>query len=123
VTEEKIQGQTAAAPQPARRRLLKSTVAIPVIMTLHSGAALARSSNLVGAVDAGNAHVEEGRYACVRDASPIEIGSSTYDLGEPPVATLSLENTPEDCQNPPNGGILISSAAFTSLIGKGILPL
>lgn len=127
MSEEKIQGQTdqtitagqMIAPQLARRRLLKSTVAIPVIMTLHSGAALARSSNLVGAVDAGNAHQIEDKYVCVNDASPIEEGSSTYDLGEPPVANLSLVDTPEICQN--NGGILISSAAYTSLAGKGIV--
>ncbi|MCC6917184.1 hypothetical protein [Nitrosomonas sp.] len=127
MSEEKIQGQTgqiitgeqvAAAPQPARRRLLKSTVAIPVIMTLHSGAALARSSNLVGAVDAGNAHQVDGKYVCVNGATPVENGSSTYDLGEPPVATLSLEDSSENCLN--NGGILISSAAYTSLSGKGV---
>lgn len=127
MSKEKTQGQkdqvttggrTVAAAQPARRRLLKSTVAIPVIMTLHSGAALARSSNLVGAVDAGNAHQIDGKYVCVNNATPVENGSSTYDLGEPPVATLSLEDTAENCQN--HGGILISSAAYTSLAGKGI---
>lgn len=118
VSSETNHQQVVNAPQPARRRLLKSTIAIPVIMTLHSGAALARSSNLVGAVDAGSAHKVDDKYVCVKGATPIEDGSSTYDLGEPPVATLSLEDTADSCQN--QAGILISSAAYTSLAGKGI---
>ncbi|SDW23493.1 hypothetical protein SAMN05216317_103109 [Nitrosomonas eutropha] len=115
-------------PQPARRRLLKSTVAIPVIMTLHSGAALARTSNLVGAVTDPNAAAmvtdDLGQQiVCVNPGDgPIEAGSSTYDLGISPTAALGdvsqdLATQAQNCQT--GGGILISATAFTSLQGRG----
>ncbi|ABI58756.1 hypothetical protein [Nitrosomonas eutropha] len=123
--------QTTAAllSQPARRRLLKSTVAIPVIMTLHSGAALARTSNLVGAVtDLDSAakkmnDLEQARIVCVNPGDgPIEESSSTYDLGMNPTAALGdasqdLATQAENCQT--GGGILISVTAFQSLQGRG----
>lgn len=123
--------QTTAVlpPQPARRRLLKSTVAIPVIMTLHSGAALARTSNLVGAVtDLDSAakkmnDLEQARIVCVNPGDgPIEESSSTYDLGMNPTAALGdasqdLATQAENCQT--GGGILISVTAFQSLQGRG----
>lgn len=116
-------------PQPARRQLLKSTVAIPVIMTLHSGAALARTSNLVGAVtDLDSAakkmnDLEQARIVCVNPGDgPIEESSSTYDLGMNPTAALGdasqdLATQAENCQT--GGGILISVTAFQSLQGRG----
>lgn len=101
-------------PQPTRRRLLKSTVAIPVIMTLHSGAALARSSNMLTPVEAGDAvRADNGRYVCVNAVS--EEGPP-YDVGDTPTATL-VDNA-EDCQAPT--GILVSSGAYQSLQGKGM---
>lgn len=120
--------QITAAPQSARRKLLKSTVAIPIIMTLHSGAALARTSNLVGAVDTGTAatvtdDLGQEQIVCVDSGDgPIEPGGSTYDLGLNPSATLGdasqdLETQAQSCQA--GGGILISSTAFTSLQGRG----
>ena len=137
MSEEKIQGQAdqiitagqTAAPQPARRRLLKSTVAIPVIMTLHSGAVLARTSNLVGTViDPSTAAkvlngLEQEQIVCVNPGDgPIESGSLTYDLGISPTANLGdvsqdIDTQAQNCQA--GGGILISADAFTSLQGRG----
>jgi len=127
VTEEKIQGQTAAAPQPARRRLLKSTVAIPVIMTLHSGAALARTSNLAGPVEVGDAVKfntgEREQLVCVNSGDGPLDGGPTYDLGKTPTADFAplydLDGNPMDCEG--GAGILISAAAYTSLQGNGFL--
>lgn len=112
------------APQSSRRRLLKKSVAIPVIMTLHSGAALARSSNIVSVVDPledahlaqleSNGVISEG-YVCARpDATivqPEEPGR--YDLGDNPL--IDYVEKLEDCQAP--NGILLSSAAYSSLMG------
>ncbi|MEK6736081.1 MAG: hypothetical protein AABY47_05890, partial [Pseudomonadota bacterium] len=58
MSEDNFQKQTThlnknsldKVPEHGRRRLLKSTVAIPVVMTLYSGAALARTSNLVSPI-------------------------------------------------------------------------
>ncbi|SFU65154.1 hypothetical protein SAMN05216339_10664 [Nitrosomonas eutropha] len=129
--QDAVGEQTTAVspPQPTRRRLLKSTVTIPVIMTLHSGAALARTSNLVGAVtDLDSAakkmnDLEQARIVCVNPGDGlIEESSSTYDLGMNPTAVLGeasqdLETQAQNCQA--GGGILISATAFTSLQGRG----
>lgn len=143
MSKEKVQGQTdqtvtgkktVISPQIVRRKLLKSTVAIPVIMTLHSGAALARSSNLVGPVQAGDAVKfntgTQEQLVCVNQGDGPLDGGPTYDLGEAPVADyaplydgsgtpLNLEGQATACQN--GGGILISATAYTSLKGKGFL--
>lgn len=138
MSEEKIQQPVASdmkndglavAPQLKRRRLLKSTVAIPVIMTLSSGAALARTSNLAGAVDLGNAATvtnDQGQtqIVCViPDSSEDQTGAPPYDLGTSPQAILgpadqTLADQAVFCQG--QGGILISATAFTSLQGKGL---
>lgn len=129
MTEEKIQGQTdrantpdqtASAPQSARRRLLKSTVAIPVIMTLHSGAALARTSNLVSEVNPRESafKVQEG-YVCARpnpnftDPNIEQPVDGRYDLGDSPIIDY-VENL-DECIAP--DGILLSSHAYGSLMG------
>lgn len=124
------------APQSSRRRLLKKSIAIPVIMTLHSGAAMARSSNLAGpaenieeAVKIAN-DLNEEQLVCVNPGDGPLDGGPTYDLGEVPTADLvplaDIEGNPLDleaqaalCQN--EGGILISSMAYSSLQGKGFL--
>ena len=144
MSEEKIQGrtdqiitteQTGAAPQSARRRLLKSTVAIPVIMTLHSGAALARTSNLAGPVEVGDAVKfntgEREQIVCVNSGDGPLDGGPTYDLGEIPTADfaplydsdgnpMDLEGQAAACREG-GAGILISAAAYTSLQGNGFL--
>lgn len=126
--EEKVQGQadqtvagekTVILPQTARRKLLKSTVAIPVIMTLHSGAALAKSSNMLTPVQAGDAHQINNQYVCVNIAGGPTNDPPPYDVGDMPTATLVAD--PNNC-TPGNGGILVSSGAYQSLTGKGMLP-
>ncbi len=113
-------------PQPTRRRLLKSTVAIPVIMTLHSGAALARSSNLAGSEPGlANAAGNEREVYCALPEGQIEGGA--YDMGDNPTYTaiskeaeggtpLTEEEILEACQG--KDGILISSTAFNSIAGR-----
>jgi hypothetical protein len=137
--DQNVVGNSAArnTPQSARRRLLKSTVAIPVIMTLHSGAALARTSNLVGPIEEGVEgavkfanNTGEEQLVCVNGGDGALDGvGPTYDLGNFPTADLMpLENSEGPlnieaqaalCRN--DGGILISATAYTSLQGKGFL--
>lgn len=142
MTEEKIQGQTdqiitagqTAAPQPARRRLLKSTVAIPVIMTLHSGAALARTSNLAGAET--TFEMDDIPDEVAGDSSDVfcarveeQLPEGAYDLGETPLFTRisrqkdgGINRTPQEiidaCQQQPQPGIILSSGAFNSIGGR-----
>ena len=149
MSEEKIQGQTgqiiptkqtSTAPQPARRRLLKSTVAIPVIMTLHSGAALARTSNLVGPINdlTVAAKDENGNLYCVHPDpnDPLRDTTSTepVDLGHAPYATVSqtkdeggipiepnLNDQMDICTNNGiNNGILVSANAWLNSIGEKV---
>lgn len=121
-------------PQPTRRRLLKSTVAIPVIMTLHSGAALARTSNLVGPIiDVESAAKDgDGNLYCVHsDSNDGDINSEPADLGTSPYATVSqtkdgegnpiapdLDAQKQTCQGA--NGILVSANAWTHSIGAMI---
>lgn len=120
-----------------RRMLIKGTVAVPVILTLHSGAALARSSNLVSAVEsteAATVEVMEGQpqVICVKGAE--DLGANVYDLGDPPQAMAELEtyiesDTAEESirlqgENCVAGnGIMVSANAWTSIgpkIGAGL---
>ncbi len=83
---------TAAAESPAsvarqksRRRMIRgAAVAVPTILTLHSGAALARTSNLISR--APGAPVDgAGNNMCLNENSVAEVfdGGQRYDLGEP----------------------------------------
>ena len=152
MTEEQLHKQTEQeqielkalvdkSPKNKRRRLLKAAVAIPVIMTLSSGATAARSSNLVKAADSAEAYISEEvlnqpRVACVKSAN--SLGDDIYDLGDPVKATadlepyidpdpdLSLGLTPgqsrietirlqgENCETV-NGGIMITTSAWDSV--------
>lgn len=74
----------------SRRALLKCTVtAMPAILTLQSGAALARSSNLIGPANY-NAKDRLGRTLCLdlKSVYPASRSGSKYDLGEPPYARV-----------------------------------
>ncbi len=131
VSELKNKG-TVGAPQLKRRRLLKSTVAIPVIMTLSSGAALARTSNLVGnvsdpasAATMTNAENQTQIVCAIPDPLEDQTGAPPYDLGNSPRALLGpadkdLLQQGAYCESPPQNGIMISVTAFTSLQGKGL---
>jgi hypothetical protein len=78
-------GQVSAS----RRALLRgAVVAMPTVMTLHSGAALARSSNLVG-VGPG-AGPEGGQYRCLDTETVFRTDNpNVYDLGNPPMAHVT----------------------------------
>ena len=138
MTEEQLNKQTEQQemkvsadkpPENKRRRLIKGAVAVPVIMTLHSGAALARSSNMVGAVDVSQAKTIDGvdgkQIVCVKGAE--DLGNDQHDLGDPVAATAELEEYIQRGQNEAeslrlqgescNGaqGIMISATAWTSI--------
>lgn len=75
---------------PGRRAMLRGTAtAMPVVLTLQSGAALARSSNLISA-----SHPQTrdrwGRALCLDTNSVYPVGRSgnLYDLGEPASADV-----------------------------------
>lgn len=125
MSEEKVQGQmdqivtdekTAIPPQITRRKLLRSTVAIPVIMTLHSGAVLARTSNMAGNATEENAckvTTDSGqKYACaIPDQSEDQSAAPPYDLGNSP--NVFLADSPQACTTD-QGGILLSAGAVSS---------
>ena len=86
---ERGQGAVApSAPVPARRRILMrgAAAALPTILTLRSGAALARSSNLIGVSDGPPA---DNFYRCVDESSVNRLGNQ-LDLGEPPRANVTV---------------------------------
>ncbi len=77
---------------------------MPVILTLHSGAALARSSNLVSATPVESPDAS-GRTLCL-DTDSVYPASETqeiYDLGEPPYARVTAINE-RDYHRLPNKG-------------------
>lgn len=76
----------------SRRALIKGGVtAMPAILTLQSGAALARSSNLISAASPGTTD-RLGRTLCLDTNSvyPTPDSRTVYDLGEPPRAELNI---------------------------------
>ncbi|WP_107762196.1 hypothetical protein [Nitrosospira multiformis] len=123
-----LKEQAGNLPESSRRRLLKGTVAIPIIMTLRSGAALARTSNLVGPTeDINSAQKDEnGDLYCVHPSSEAYTGTGPVDLGASPTATVNpindangvtdLQAQATACQN--GGGVLISATAWSSVLPK-----
>jgi hypothetical protein len=87
---EKNTKSTESGGEPAlnRRRLLKVAVATaPIIATLPSGAALARSSNLIGSTT-GPGKDAQGRTLCL-DRSLGSYSDGVMDLGAPPHGRLT----------------------------------
>ncbi len=130
---------TEEAPQNTRRKLLKGTAAIPVVMTLYSGAALARTSNITGEADSiENAVFQDTsngpQLVCVYpDSAQQQTQGGPYDLGPDPQGALIHEpkinlnksanrimkrkmKQLENCHA--QGGIMISAAAYTSIMSK-----
>jgi len=128
-----------------RRRLIKSAAALPVVLTLHSGAAMARSSNIMGEALSVETAVfvdpDSPKLLCVLPEGQLDTGA--YDLGDPMVDPVLITEPPinpkknydkvvlpnmneqlANCkkrQHPITGvnGIMISAnAAFTSLAAK-----
>jgi len=85
-----VENVRSASPAVSRRALLSGAgqAAIPAIVTLYSGAALARSSNLIG-VNASQG-AQQGKYRCLDSSSvyPTE-KANVYDLGEDPMAHVT----------------------------------
>lgn len=88
----KDQEKLADKPQSAgRRAMLRGTaVAMPAILTLQSGAALARSSNLISGSGPGTRD-RYGRTLCLdtRSVYPMDGNNRLYDLGEPAYARVN----------------------------------
>jgi hypothetical protein len=86
----------------SRRALLRgATVAVPTILTLHSGAALARSSNLIGA--APNASAEGNKLRCLDTSSVYRTEKpNVFDLGEDPMAHVTTIRTNKQYFRPGN---------------------
>ena len=84
--------QMDVTPKPlsvpvSRRALLRgATGALPVVLTLQSGAALAKSSNLIGTVNnASKAIGPNGRIQCLDAASAVDGTPAQLDLGNDPM--------------------------------------
>ncbi len=161
MTEEQLNKQMeqqelkASADMPSenkRRRLIKCAVALPVIMTLHSGAALARSSNLVGAVTRKSEAAKiDKNIICVRPGinTEFDLTSEPADIGDTPFATYDSsltkikidKNTGLPVIDPSTGqpkivpdkaaqrdachakpGIMVSATAWTSIMTITGLP-
>lgn len=77
-----------------RRAIIKGAAgALPMILTLQSGAALARSSNLISSASAESAKDGYGRTLCMdgRSVYPVDgEPGNVYDMGEPPEAVVSV---------------------------------
>ncbi len=138
VEQRKMKASADKLSENKRRRLIKGAVAIPVIMTLQSGAALARTSNLVGPLEGDipddSAHVatldlgDGKRIVCAHpDDSEDQSGAPPYDLGNAPMGhlepnfdsngnSLSLNDQANSCRG--GGGLVISATAFSSFEGR-----
>lgn len=124
------------SPERSRRRMLKNTMAVPIIMTLGSGSALARTSNLVGPITDPNEAMKDanGDLYCVhpdpndedRDVSitdPVDLGKDPHATvkpialedqdGNPIPGTHDLSTQAMDCES--RNGILVSMNAWNSV--------
>ena len=129
---ESVGSEKVTSARNNRRKLLKGAVALPVVMTLQSGAALARTSNLVSAFEttdeavlaADAARSSDGSLACFTVVdSETQNGTQRYDLGAPPMEQsvdpdLSLSKQADACRT--GGGIIVSTNAFNSITGGDI---
>jgi hypothetical protein len=96
----------ADAPANASRRALLrgASAALPTILTLHSGAALARSSNLMGTVDStSRAKSRNGQIQCLDRASAVDGTPARLDLGEQPMLHVQYI-TPRNYYRGKSGG-------------------
>ena len=100
MTEQRVETRNDSAPgvgegrtagpvgMISRRTLLRgATATVPTILTLTSGAALARSSNLIGTIQEAN-----GDVLCLDPRStkgPTRSNPNVYDLGSPPYAEVT----------------------------------
>ena len=88
------QGPASVERQMSRRRMIRgAAAAVPTILTLHSGAALARTSNLISRADGAPVDAA-GNNMCLDENSVAEVfeGGRRYDLGDP--ASGQVTNIP-----------------------------
>lgn len=80
---------TVSKPLTRRDLLRRTAVSMPMVLTLQSGAALARSSNLISATSTDYADAD-GRTLCLDKDSVFAASDSAdvYDLGDPPYARV-----------------------------------
>jgi hypothetical protein len=78
-------------PGVSRRELLKTAaIGMPVVLTLHSGAALARSSNLIGLAPPGTRDLD-GNALCLDTNSVKLVADGTqFDAGAPAEAKVNI---------------------------------
>jgi len=82
MTVERKESNGASAKINRRAMLRGASAAVPAILTLNSGAALARSSNLIGA--ANHLGTQDGKYRCLDfDGIRGTERPNVYDLGDP----------------------------------------
>ncbi len=85
ISETKPDAEQQAPKSISRRSILRGAVTtMPVVLTLQSGAALARSSNLISASRYATKD-RRGRTLCLDTESvyPVDGSDHVYDLGEP----------------------------------------
>ena len=94
----KMRNEHTGSPRPvSRRALLRGTAtAMPAILTLQSGAALARSSNLISAAPR-DSRDSLGRALCLDTSTADPVGTSgrVFDLGPSPSAHVTAINERE----------------------------
>lgn len=94
-----VADSTGRKPISRRAMLRGGIAAMPAILTLHSGAALARSSNLISASTPDTTD-GMGRTLCVDKSSVVyaDDTSEIYDLDEPPYAEVNIIRGPTEVQ-------------------------
>ncbi|MEM7500467.1 MAG: hypothetical protein AAF417_00430 [Pseudomonadota bacterium] len=105
---DKNQDHTSERKTPAmsRRSLLKGGIsAMPAVLTLQSGAALARSSNLISVTHRGNHKDHWGRTLCLDTKSVDSVNGSrrVYDLGHPAYGRVAAIRDRQHYGLTPNG--------------------
>ena len=97
----------------SRRKFLRQgATAMPVVLTLQSGAAHAVSSNLISAAPAGTTDAS-GNTLCLDTTTVPRVGvGDSYDLGEPPFADINVI-PPREYHLEPNRGSPMVSAGGT----------
>ena len=92
----------------SRRAVLKGgAAAMPVVLTLQSGSALARSSNLISEAPPGTTDLS-GNTLCLDTRTAYSVGDSTkFDLGEPAHGVVNVIPQQAFYTEPNRGGDLV----------------
>lgn len=91
---------------PARRRLVLrgAAAAVPAILTLHSGSAVAaRSSFLIGRGDGAPVN-EQGKHLCLDLSGSNEVAPNVYDLGDNPAPQVTTIDSKAEYYREANTG-------------------